>query len=466
MVRFHNNTRRRRGEINNIAKSRIKLNFAETKSIKEKKNKNNHYKINHILRFLIIHFLSNFLLDSYIIIRSVYFNEICFIYGNCIVQCSFSTKIFLLFCYFLWRPIFELHIFYMIVFVNKRLKKSLFLNLILVILYLVFIPFWFLFVSIYMKSDNLFLFFDLTFLIVGILIFLPVLNKIYKLTFPILWEKNKFQLLFAFTLLVYLSICSYLANLNSYFLKNIENGSNYFGIFIASFCCLNEMMINYVFSRLYIVFKKKNILKTNEYLFKILSHGLFCFTNTLQVGTILTSSLTDWGVYYQYVIMIYSIINLMSKNPLNEKIIRKFLKFIFRKKNQKNKKINLEEPRLIFCSQKINSLIIFIPRLVFLFIYKESCSPFTFSGTKSCSTQIAEESISNYIPVLLFFLLEIFIIFLCFFYMGLNKNKFMRKILFKENYPYFKILYYMSFQCVYEAMLMIFIEARKDIREF
>lgn len=419
---------------------------------------------NQFPRFFMIHLLSNLFLDSYIVIRSLYFNNICFISPECVINCPFSTKIFLLFCYFFWRSIFELHIFYMIFFVNNRLKRSLLPNLLLFLMYLILIPFWFLYVSNYIASKWLYIYFDLFFILNGSIIFVPLLFFVYKIPKKLFWERNKFQILFVATLLIYLTFGTYIVYLKQYFFKNVQDGKNYYRIFIASFCVIIETLINFVFSRLYMIFKAKNLIKSNQYLFKILAQGLFGFTNTLQIGTILISSFQEWGLYYQYIFMIYSNINLMSKNTLFEKFMircinKKFLKKIFNEKFLNMKQRNLEEPFMIFCSQKISCLFVFIPRLIFLLTFKKICSPIPNIGTKSCSTDLFDGLIDNVEPMILFFIIEILVVIISFYYFKLNKSKLMKKLLFQEVFPILKIFYYMSYHSVYEAWILLFLSS-------
>lgn len=424
-------------------------------------------QINKISKFFLIHFLSNLFLDSYIIIRTNYFNEVCFKNEFCPIKCEFSTRIFLLFFYFLWRSIFELHIFYMIFFVNNRLKRSFLMNLLLLLVYFTLIPFWFLYISNFISSKLLFIYFDLFFLAIGFLIFLPLIYFVFKIPLKLFWERNKFQLLFIITLLCYLMIGTSIANLQRFFAESMENGKNYFRIFVSTFCVLVETIINFVFSRLYLLFKKRNLINNNRYLFKILAQGLFGFTNTLQVGTILTSTFLDWGLYYQYIFMIYSTVNLMSKNSLAQKLLNKWLnnssfKKIFKGKFFEHSSRSLEEPLIMFCSQKITSMFVFIPRLLFLLSTKKMCSPLTNISSQVCSTELpAEELTINIEPVLLFFILEVSIVIVSFFYFNLHKNKFMKKQLFQESFPFIKVFYYMSFHSVYEAWILLFIQTQK-----
>ena len=407
-------------------------------------------------------------MDVYIVLRSKYFNEVCFKNDRCPMNCQISTKLFLVLCYYFWRFTVELNVFYVIIFLNSRLKANYKLFALMMLLYCIMLPIWFFVMGNIIDQDSLIFYFDITFISLGFLIFLPILHFKYRISLKFFLEINKFQFCFILIWMGYLIMSSNILTLQGYFQKNFTNGSNYFRILVATFCVLLENVINFIFTRLVFLFKSKNMIIRNRFILKIFAQGLFSFTNSLQVGVLATSTFHDWGLYYQFALTIYANINLMSNNYLMQKIFYFFIKsccnFLKRFSIGSHSSINFQpydDSLTIFIAQKIVCFFVIIPRITFLFCYKNFCSPLSDGDFISgCFSKLSGEMIINYVPIFVHFLIEISIIGGFYFYMSRKQKHRLMKCLFDNTSILFKVPYYMSFQAIYESWLWFFLIAQ------
>lgn len=416
-----------------------------------------------------VHLISHLLVNLYIVLRSNFFRDVCFKNPKCPLNCKISTKFFFLFCYYLWRLTFELGIFHMIFFLNALVKKNVKLTIFMLFLYLSLVTFWLFYFNNKIVQESFITYFDCAFLGLGFLIFLPILYFKYKVTLRDFYQINKFPFCFVASFMCYLLLSSNVATAQTY-LSSIPNGLDYFRIFVATFCLLLEFVLNFLFSKLVFLYNSKNMLIRNRFILKMFAQGLFGFTNSLQVGIIVSSSLSDWGLYYQFALSVYGNINLMSNNRLMKRmynfLMNSFcasLKKIVTKSasNLPDSSRQLDDETLtIFISQKIVCYFVIIPRILFLFTYRSFCSPLADLISKKCVAELSEKIEINILPIILFFVVEIAIILGFFLQINQKKKHRLLKALFEERFMFVKVSYYMSFQAIYESWLRFFLIAQ------
>ena len=101
--------------------------------------------------------------------------------------------------------------------------------------------------------------------------------------------------------------------------------------------------------------------------------------------------------------------------------------------------------------------------ILFLFTYRSFCSPMADSVSKKCVSEFSEKIESNILPIILFFVVEIAIIFGFFLQMSPKKKHRLMKTLFEDRFMLVKVSYYMSFQAIYESWLRFFLTAQNQI---
>ena len=306
----------------------------------------------------------------------------------------------------------------MIFFCSSQMKTNVKLNILMLFLYFSLVSFWLFYLANKIAQESFITYFDCAFLGLGSLIFLPILHFKYKVTLRNFYEINKFPFCFVASFMCYLLLSSNVGIAQTY-LSSLPNGLDYFRILVATFCLLIEFVLNILFSKLVFLYNSKNMLIRNRFILKMFAQGLFGFTNSLQVGIIVTSTLSDWGLYYQFALSVYGNINLMSNNRLMKRVyyflMNSFcasLKKIATKSNSSlpdSSQLD-DETLTIFISQKIVCHFVIIPRILFLFTYRSFCSPMADSVSKKCVSEFSEKIEINILPIILFFVVEIAII--------------------------------------------------------
>lgn len=416
-------------------------------------------EIKRVVKFILVQLSSNLLVDLYILLRKTFFNETCFINEKCPLNCKFTTRIFLFLCFFLWRSTFEMRLLYLVIFFNKKMRENLKLRVLYLILCFPMICLWFLYIYKYIPSDQVYLSMDIMIFILVLMVFLPILASIYKLSMKIFFMHNALKFLIFFLLFSYFSLGSGLLIVK----KSLETsfyGQNYYYLIITTFLFVIDIFIRFAFKKLFTNLKKRNILNSIAVL-KMFTQGVFGFSTAAQISVVASSSFHDISMYYQYSITIYSNFMLMSNDFIISKLFRAGIEIFFKSKRTKiSIHVEHEHAFLILCSQKMMSLIALIPRLIFLFIRYLS-SPLTYSFIPSCFGDIPSDFDVNYYSMGLLFMIEIFMfVFFYFSWSPIKKTRF-RKYLFEDRSWVLMIFSTMSYPTIFEVYVLYFINIKE-----
>lgn len=429
------------------------------------------YRLKSFIKFLMVQLLTNLFLIAYVFVKSQFFREVCFMSKNCTIKCHFTTKVFFLIFYFSWRLSFELNIFYNLVFFNNNLKRCWKLLCLMFLIYSLMLSVWILFLSNFIQASNILISLDLSFFVVSVCIFTPILTKFFKLSIKIIWKINKLNLCVILLFVSFLFFGSFMSDLQNFFYYNIDNGKDYFQIFISCFCFLYESLTKIFISKIIQGLKKKNLTVLHNFYLKLLAQGLFAFTNSVQLVVISLSGLSKWALYFQFILIIYSNANLLTNQFISKKFLKmkfycfcKIIEKMMRKKPTNFTKVE-DETIIIFFSQKIVSLSVFIPRIICLLTLKVFSTPLQMYSLENCygEFQNNEVYLTNIYPIIIYFSLEIFLILLFYHIFPYQMKRKILKHIFKGNENFVKTFYFMSFHCIYESFLTTIMVLKKTI---
>ena len=195
-------------------------------------------------------------------------------------------------------------------FFNKRLRGDRFLFLIYLTICGLIICVWFLVLWKFIPSDQIFLTMDFCVVVSMWLIFLPILSKNYKISIKSFFMRFKFMIFFL--LFLYFSLGSLLLIARRSINKISIYGHNYFQLMLSTFFLIIDYLIRYVYKILFKNLKHQNNLNSNIFVLQIFAQGIFGFSSAAQISVVASAIFSDFSLYYQYAVTIYSNFILMS----------------------------------------------------------------------------------------------------------------------------------------------------------
>ena len=456
---------------------------------------------------ILVHLISFGISISLTIFRDEYVNQMCW---SPKLECSCNLKIAIF--YIFWGVFFEIlcpiSLLSVIMFILDQKFVRLWqtkLFFVLEMILAVFVPYMFAFyyekssprVYTYVITSTLAILYSLT------------VKKIKKLDWKTYFQKIKYPVFFVYSALFYFVLMVYVMPILYFFLEEIaqENTENAFQIILCVFVLFYEIFIDYVFNKIAETIDNYE----NHNMFIILAKYYYIMFYSLRVGNILFLKITDWGFYFQFfsfLLFIFhhttgiSLFSYLILKPLLTKLLSKqnffqqylmqntltFLKWFKWFNSPKQQRISYKRrinksanSKLIFVKkmdfsnikppqensnemskstriliyQKMEFILIYVPTLLFLWLYRSWRNPEPFYlFTIDCSFKVKNIDFQQY-SIILLIMVDVIAtaVFVTFMYF---KGKLKYFYDFEKTKVLYRVAFYIACQITFEQWMSHF----------
>lgn len=417
-----------------------------------------------LLKVLLPHFCAIFLLMLLVGIRNNLIEKVCFLDNVVCRSCNGLIKLFYMF------PIVSLEFYvpilygYYFLFYSNKIahfkKMSIFsMGLYYLVLYLWFFI-WDLAVSENFPEKTLDNFIYLSISTVNVIIVLPLVKKLNKLSWLSLFKKTKYNTLLvgmvSSTFILFINILNWL---QIELRKRGDNYQNLYQIILVIFCLAYESTL------IYIMIKRHPSLledwENNNCPLLFISKNILIFSYAIRLANISVLTYKVFGFYLQIITFSIYVIETLYGTSFFGFLMKKTKGFF--ENRRKSKKIrlktqkNMENCKNLLCLrimsyQKIEFTLIYVPRILYIITFnKWSLSLPFIKLVEGCSFIINEKIKINSVNLLILIVIDV-ILTMFFLKRTINNHKLLKYIRFEaEDMPFVtKVALYMGFQICFE----------------